>query len=249
MDPRLRARRIAVQRAAGRRRLRRLLVLVGLLAVVASALAVTYSPGLAVEELHVSGATHTPVAEVLEAAGIEVGDPLVWSDTGAARRRIEALPWVASAEVRKRWPHGVAIEVRERVPVAVVTGADGAGWLVDGTAQVLGPLAAPTGLVRLEGAPPVHRAGERVEPAWRAAVHVAAALPPSLAARTASVAMVEGRPVLRLAPSGEVRLHDTSQLEEKLLAALTVLDEVPVEEVAVLDVTVPDAPVVTRNPR
>lgn len=39
-------------------------------------------------------------------------------DLAAIRRELTALPWVASAEVRRKWPGTLEVRVREEVPVA-----------------------------------------------------------------------------------------------------------------------------------
>lgn len=39
-------------------------------------------------------------------------------DLGGTRRELEALPWVASAEVRRKWPGTLEIRVTEEVPIA-----------------------------------------------------------------------------------------------------------------------------------
>ena len=39
-------------------------------------------------------------------------------DLGAMRRELAALPWVASAEVRRRWPGRLEVRVQEEAPVA-----------------------------------------------------------------------------------------------------------------------------------
>ena len=56
MDQRVRARRVAVQRAAGRRRLRRVLLVAGSLTALLVAVAIAYSPLLAVHTVVVDGA-------------------------------------------------------------------------------------------------------------------------------------------------------------------------------------------------
>ncbi|HEV2310869.1 MAG TPA: hypothetical protein VGU73_10110, partial [Acidimicrobiia bacterium] len=92
MDRRVRARRVAVQRAAGRRRLRRLLVAAGVLTVLLVAVAIVYSPLLAVHTVVVDGAG-TDQAEVAQAAGI-AGKPIVLLSAGAVAASVEQVPGV-----------------------------------------------------------------------------------------------------------------------------------------------------------
>src|SRR4051812_39815589 len=90
IDPRIRARRIEVQRDAGRRRLRRL-VDVGLVLAVAAGFALALrSPLLDVGAVEVAGAHHTAPAAITQAAGIAAGDQLMDVDLHAAGLRVEA---------------------------------------------------------------------------------------------------------------------------------------------------------------
>src|SRR4029077_5666064 len=56
-------------------------------------------------------------AQVLAAARIARGQPLIWVDTGAISRRVEQLRQVQSAQVSKDWPSTVVITIRLRRPV------------------------------------------------------------------------------------------------------------------------------------
>jgi cell division protein FtsQ len=246
MDPRIRARRVAVMRAAGRRRLHRLMVLVGVLAFGLTALGVSYSPALAVRTVSFEGATATDEAVLREAAGIRSGSSLVWLDVDAVRGRLEALPGVEAVRVRRSWPHGVVIEVDERVPAAII--ADGAGsWVqVDEGGRVLATVASPGGLVQVQGAGAPGAPGSTLGAEGRALAQVAGSLPPSLRARVRAVAAAADGPVLVLRTGGTVVLHGTADLPAKLLAAMTVLRELEPDEVGELDVGVPDAPVLRR---
>ncbi|MBV8986554.1 MAG: hypothetical protein JO248_19150, partial [Acidimicrobiia bacterium] len=75
----------------------------------------------------------------------------------------------------------------------------------------------------------------------------ALAMPPQVAQRVTAVAAADGGQVeLRLKPSGVVRLGPPDQLAEKMLATQTVLTQVDLTRLAVLDVRVPDSPAITR---
>ena len=114
IDPRIRERRVAVTRAEGRRRLRVLLTAVCIASAIGIAWLVVQSPLLAVNSINVKGATQESQASVRAAAGVRTGSPLLFVDTGAVARRIEALPWVASAKVDRGLPNDLDITVVER---------------------------------------------------------------------------------------------------------------------------------------
>jgi cell division protein FtsQ len=167
----------------------------------------------------------------------------------AAAVRVERLPWVADATVRRRWPNTIVIDVRERAPVASVP-ADGGGWaLVDRTGRVLAPVAeVPADRPVLEGVPPVGEPGTDVAAPLRAPLAVARALTPAMRLYVAAVARAEdGGLQLRLRSDGVVRLGDGEALTAKVVAAETVLAHVgDPSVVASLDVRVPESPVLTR---
>lgn len=55
--------------------------------------------------------------QVLAAAQVTQGQPLIWVDTGAISRRVEQLRQVQSAQVSKDWPTTLVITVQLRKPV------------------------------------------------------------------------------------------------------------------------------------
>lgn len=89
-------------------------------------------------------------AEQVRAAVLPQLEPGFFAvDLAAVRAAVEQLPWVATAEVRKRWPDLLEIRLTERVAVAVwgdrrLVDAHGELFAVPGEA-------APAGLPRLSG--------------------------------------------------------------------------------------------------
>ncbi len=142
MDPRMAARRKAVQESHARRNLTRLFVLLGVAAALAAVAWAFRSPMLALSAFDVSGATRVDVPSLLEGAGVAEGMPLMDVDVELARNRLEADPWVASATVERRWPNALEIGVVERVPVGWVLTADGWAW-VAGDGVVVGAATEP----------------------------------------------------------------------------------------------------------
>jgi cell division protein FtsQ len=55
--------------------------------------------------------------QVIGAARVSYGQPLIWADAGAIARRVERLRQVQSAQVSKDWPTTLVITVRLRKPV------------------------------------------------------------------------------------------------------------------------------------
>jgi cell division protein FtsQ len=260
IDPRIRDRRVAVTRAEGRRRLRILLTAVSIASLIGIAWLAVQSPLLAVDAIAVKGTARESQAAVQAAAGVHTGSALLFVDTGAVARRVEALPWVAQAKVERHLPNGLTITVVERLPVAWARrpvppgsplGTLGAVVLVDRFGRVLGDEpAAPAGLPELIGMVNVPDRGSRIEPA--APAGAVAQLPDALRAQTGSVVRRRGQAVLQLhqPPFGakpaadEVRLGNLDEIAAKGAAALAVLDQLGRDgsHVRYVDVRVPGAP-------
>jgi cell division septal protein FtsQ len=125
-DPRIRARRIAVQRDLGRHRLRLLVAALVPALLVTAGLVLLQSPVFAVDRVVVVGDAHAPIGRVLRAGGLEGHPQLVDVNTASVSHRIETLPWVLRAEVFRDWPSSVRIVIVDRVPVAAIA-VGGAG--------------------------------------------------------------------------------------------------------------------------
>jgi cell division protein FtsQ len=83
-------------------------------------LAFLRSPFFAARDITVVGEHRLTEQRVLRLAGISDGQNVMTFDAQEAGRRLEADPWVASAEVTRRLPHTIAVRITERVPVAAV---------------------------------------------------------------------------------------------------------------------------------
>ena len=82
-------------------------------------LTATLHAGLAIKEVTVEGRERGDAASLLEALGVERGDPILAFDPHAARERVLALPWVSSAEIQRRLPDQIHLRLEERTPIAL----------------------------------------------------------------------------------------------------------------------------------
>jgi cell division protein FtsQ len=247
VDPRMRSRRIAVQRDEGRRRLKRFTLVLGGLAVVLAAYVATQTPLLDVDRLVVEGAAHTDAGDIRAAARVEPGDPMIGVDTGRAAARTEELPWVEHAEVVRRWPGTVEVRVTERSPAAVVEVAEGRVALVDPAGRILEVTTRPpAGLPVLTGDPGAIAEGGDLGADARAALDLLAAV----AERLPGVVVAVSTDLdAALTDGGIIRFGSTKQLDAKIVAVETVLDDVDVACLKLLDVRVPGSPALTRHQR
>ena len=93
-------------------------VLIAAAALVAGGFVEAKDPRFALSGVAVTGERKTPQEQIVLAAAFPRGANVWLLDTAGARRRIEALPWVQTAAVRRSWPNRVRIDVVERSPVA-----------------------------------------------------------------------------------------------------------------------------------
>jgi len=249
MDPRIRDRRVAVKRHEGRRRLRLIIAAVSVVATLSLGWMLLHSPAFDVDHVRVTGDAHVSAAAVVGASELRRGEPMIGVRETIVARRVRRLPWVRTARVTRRWPGTVVIEVRERRPAAVARARTGGWMLVDATGRLLAPTPLPPPeLEALEGTPPAGAPGDRLAPAALPALRVASLLPRARVALIRVVALLPDNSLeLRLSAGGVVRFGPPDHARDKLTAALTVIDHVGAGAVGVLDVRVPESPVLTRR--
>jgi cell division protein FtsQ len=245
LDPRIRQRRIEVARAAGRRRLHRLITAMALVVAAAVAWAAVHSSLLGVRSVHVVAGAHTSQQDIERAAGLASGRALIDVDTSDIAARVARLPWVDTVHVERDWPSAVRIAVTERTAVASAVGADGKARLLDRTGRVLAVVDDHPPLVRLEGPVPPGSPGQALPPAARLALEVSARLPASLAGQVTALRWATtGAASLTLADRGrQVLLPGSAQLGDALVALIALLqrDDLPP---GTIDVRVPSSPVI-----
>lgn len=179
VDPRIRARRRQVAQEQVRRRRRVTLSVLGLVLLLGGAYGVSRTPLFLVDEVRVAGVTGARAAQVREVAAIGRGTNLLDIDIDAVTTRVEDLPWVKEAVIR-RLPTAVELRVTPRIAAAVVRVAR-AAWIVDPDGWLLAG-GSPPELVRIDAPNAVlPSVGERIaDRGVRNALRVHAALPDEL---------------------------------------------------------------------
>jgi cell division protein FtsQ len=246
IEPRLRDRRIAVRRAESRRRLRWVILAVFLLLVVGAGLAVLGSSLFAIEadQVSVSGEVYTDRVRLQAVIDDLVGTPVLAADTQAAERELETIPWVDQARVRTHFPHGVSIDLRERVALASYAGPDGQFRVIDADGRVLDVITGqPIAYMLITGPDPVDRqAGEYAPVGYGAAAKLVQGLTGSVRGRVQSVDVTADGSQLRLLLDNgtEVRFGAASDLVTKLVRLETALGAAGDQVVSVIDVSTPE---------
>jgi len=200
------------------------------------------SAGFTVKTVTLEGRAETAPKEIGRMLGIQAGDLMLYVDVDEARARIEALPWVKSAEVRRVWPDKIVVRIQERRPVAL--------WQMDGAVAVIDATGKP-----ISGEDPARFAelplvvGKGAETQVGALLALIATQPNLKLRLKAAVRVGERRWNLRLANGVEVRLPEEGA--EAALAELSRLereDNVLARDIKAIDLRFPDRFIVKLPP-
>ena len=233
MDPRLAARRRTVAETRIRAGIRRLLMIVVVVGVVAVSLAVLRSGLFALERIEVRGQVQTDPVAMLASIGVVEGVPLIEIDLEEASEALAADPRIVTVDLGRRWPKALAVSVVERFGVAWVE--RGGAWehvAVDGVVVSHGdpgPVAP-----RIRSVPGAERAVE-------AAVRFVAALPEEL---TGGLVIDARTDQLNATWRGfAIRLGRPTDMEAKARALEVVISDQP-EPGSEITLIAPDRPAV-----
>ena len=104
--------------------------------------AVSHSEFLDVDDVQITGlsteaGTGLSKPELIEAAAVMIGSPMLTVDIDGIAERLIALPWVAEVTVSRRWPSSVELWIRQRVAVANAVDRSASVALLDAEGTVL----------------------------------------------------------------------------------------------------------------
>jgi cell division protein FtsQ len=139
-----------------------------------------------VRSVAVTGTHLVSTAQVIAAADVPVGTPLMRVNPGAVTRRVETIPQVASVTVAENWPDHLTIAIIERVPVLAVRVPDGGYALLDPSGVLVrSAKTRPAGLPLF--ATSLHAEALRGDPGLACAAAVLTELTPALASTVTTV--------------------------------------------------------------
>lgn len=214
------------RRPRRRRRIRIALMVLLVVVLAAGVWAVWFSSLLSVRQVRVVGTDDARAAQVLAAAAVPVGIPLVQLDAGSAERAVRGLAWVREVEVRRGWPSEAVIAVTTRVPLAVLA----SGRAVDADGVVFDVPGAVT-----KGLPRVEAQGD----ALTETMAVLASLPAELSRKvTAASATTRDDVALRLRSGDLVRWGSADQAAFKAQVLAALMNR----KAEVYDVSAPELP-------
>jgi cell division protein FtsQ len=252
IDPRIWQRRLSIQRSRGRRRLQWIGGVVAVFLLVVVVVALLHTRWFSAQVITVTGThAHTSDAAIVEAAGLEHHPALISVDPGATAKKVEALPFIASAQIHRHWPDGVAISVTERAPVVQMAGPGPSWSILDGDGRTLQvqPSKLP-GLVVYtvgSGVSTMHPAplGGTLPASAAAGLVVSRTLPPAFSAQVVSVSLAaDGSISLALDSGITVLLGSDADLRAKYEDVAAIIAHGSLRATSTIDVTVPESPTV-----
>ncbi|WP_448466865.1 cell division protein FtsQ/DivIB [Mycolicibacterium sp. XJ870] len=207
----------------------------------ASVLAVTlglllyFTPIMSARSVVVTGLAAVPQEEVLAAAAVPSGTPLLQISTDAVAERVATIRRVASARVQREYPSTLRITVVERVPVVVKDYPDGPHLFDrDGVDFATGP--APLSLPYLDADNPGPS-----DPATMAALEVMSALPPDVVGQVGRIAAPSVASITLTLTDGRIVVWGTTDRTKEKALKLAALLTRPGRT---YDVSSPDLPTV-----
>lgn len=93
--------------------------------------------GFGISAVHLTGNHRTQPRTILAALGFQPGQSIFGADLHAARARLMQLPWVADAEVRRRYPDSISISLVEKLPFALWRTDDGDVFVVERSGSLI----------------------------------------------------------------------------------------------------------------
>lgn len=209
-------------------------ILVSVLAV-GLGLILYFTPVMSARSIVVTGTGVVTREEVLDAAKVRPGTPLLQIDTGAVADRVAAIRRVASARVQRQYPSALRITIAERIPVVVKDFPDGP-HLYDRDGVDFATAPPPPALAYLD----VDNPGPN-DPATKAALEVLTALRPEVAGQVGRVAAPSVSSITLTLTDGRTVIWGTTDRTEEKAEKLAALLTQPGHT---YDVSSPDLPTV-----
>ncbi|MCY3910964.1 MAG: FtsQ-type POTRA domain-containing protein [bacterium] len=209
----------------------------------AIAYGITQSPLLDVDEVEVIGARHTSTAQVLEAAGVELGTPLLGLNLSGSRRSIASLPWVDQVRSSRTWGGKVTFDITEREAIAQIPA--GEQWAVadrQGRVLQVNPIRADLPVVHFS---PVPQPGGWLPESALPLLEVSEALIPVRRMDFGAISLMDGEVVVALPSEGLVHWGGQDDPHGKADALARILTEVDMNCVAIVDLSIPELPALT----
>jgi len=215
----------------------KMLLLTVLLAIVGVGLALVlyFTPAMAARTIVVTGIGTVTREEVLDAAQVRPGTPLLQINTNQVADRVAAIRRVASARVQRQYPSALRITIVERVPMVVKDFPDGP-HLFDRDGVDFATAPPPPALPYIDVSDP-----GPTDPTTRAALAVLLALRPEVAGQVGRVAAPSVSSITLTLGDGRVVIWGSTDRAEEKAEKLAALLTQPGRS---YDISSPDLPTV-----
>jgi cell division protein FtsQ len=212
------------------------LATVGLtLVTVALGLVLYFTPVMSARSIIVTGIGAVTRDQVLDAAQVRIGTPLLQINTDGVADRVAAIRRVASARVQRQYPSALRITIVERVPVVVKDFPDGP-HLYDRDGVDFATAPPPPALPYID----VDNPGP-TDPATKAVLAVLLALRPEIVAQVGRIAAPSVASITLTLSDGRTVIWGTNDRTEEKAEKLAALLTRPGR---IYDVSSPDLPTV-----
>lgn len=194
-----------------------------------------FTPAMSARSIVVVGTGVVTREEVLDAAQVRIGTPLLQINTNQVADRVAAIRRVASARVQRQYPSALRITIVERVPMVVKDFPDGPHLFDrDGVDFATDPPPPAVPYIEVDNPGPT-------DPATLAALKVLSSLRPEVAGQVGRIAAPSVSSITLTLSDGRVVIWGTTdradEKAEKLAALLT-------QPGRTYDVSSPDLPTV-----
>nr|WP_225592834.1 cell division protein FtsQ/DivIB [Mycolicibacterium fortuitum] len=202
---------------------------------VALGLVLYFTPVMSARNVVINGAAAVPQEQVLAAAAVAPGTPLLQINTDAVAERVAMIRRVATVRVQREYPSTLRITLVERVPVVVKDYPDGP-HLFDRDGVDFATEPPPPTLPYLDADNP-----GPTDPATKAALEVMLALPPDVVAQVSRIAAPSVASIALTLTDGRVVVWGTNDRTDEKALKLAALLTQPGHT---YDVSSPDLPTV-----
>ena len=247
--------RTAEVRAQRRQRRRSVVIVLSAITFTAAgAIGAIRSPLLDIDAAEVVGASEVSVAEIQRAAAVPIGTSMVDLNPGIIAARVESIPTIRTANVRRGWDGVVRIEVTEREPTLALKTPAGFVLVDDDGRQVRSSEVLPDGFLPVIGLEASGIAGDPAPPGTSSVLRMMEAMTAPVRQEVSEVIVTGAEIALTLTDGGRAVFGDDREIEAKVVSLETLLLSVDMRCVHEIDLTVPSAPALSRigekgNPR
>lgn len=203
--------------------------------VVGLGLLLYFTPLMSTRSVAVTGLSAVAEDEVVVAAAVVPGTPLLQVDTDAVAERVAEIRRIASVRVQRQYPSTLRVTVVERIPVVVRDYSDGV-HLFDRDGVDFATAPPPPGVPYLDTENP-----SPADPATMAALQVMTSLRPDVASLVGRVSAPSAAAITLTLTDGRVVVWGTTDRTEEKALKLAALLTQPGQT---YDVSSPDLPTV-----